>query len=207
MLTTIEYETWAPIVSDIAWREADRTPSVEPDDVEQEVWVRILSRLGHLRGKATGIIEAFALREARTYCAEQRYAYTFHSGQYCYTPAEVRALFQEAFFQPECWETVPEKEDYRLEVTGKQLIVSLWDLRNSFEALKASDQEIIRKRYTADETIELSGSEKTRLSRAVDKVTKTLNQKMISANQSNTHEGPGARRVLTNTHAAHLTEF
>jgi hypothetical protein len=194
-----------PRAERIAKEIAREWPGIEADDIQQEILLHVLEPENNFESNEydeqtlTAVLRTIGTR----YANGERYAYTFNSAQYVYTPAEVRALLEEAFFDPACWEDAPRKEvDHRLNVAGGGVSVALMDLREAFYKLGPSIQDTIRKRYATAE--ELSATERMRITRGVEAMTRSLNR--FVADRGSDHDGPGSRSAMSNAKAQAVTK-
>ena len=171
----------------VARKVAREYPGVEASDIEQEIYLHCAEK------KATILkanyndtqLEGIMLRVARSYAGRERYAFIHYSSEWVYTPKEVRALFDEAFFDPILWETMPAKDD-GLTLTAKGIVVSLWDISQAFDLLEVEDQLVITKKHNDRECTPLTGAEQKRYERAIDKVTQRINGRMAAKSETKT---------------------
>lgn len=199
----LEFEELTELADKVAKSKAREYPGIEAEDIRQEILVRVLESPDSLTGFGGGALRRTFEAVATRYCATERYRYTFHSGQYVYTPDEVRALFEEAFYDPGAWEHPPVKESYELSITSGGVVVALWDLREAFGALKPAEKEVIEARYRNGFT--LTETERKRCNRAIDSATRILNRR-ITEKSTAPHNGPGARRAISNAEAVARTK-
>lgn len=184
----------------------DTSIVIDAEDIEQEMWLHLNEKWSYYSGKEDGFVRVGIRKVGKTYCMEERYRYTHYSAQYVYTNEEVRQLFKSGFFEEAAWQDVPKKGDYKLTVDEGGVTVALWDIRAAYDSLSKPEREAIFRKYALDD--QLDTTERKRLSRAVDAVTRYLNSKVVAAQESR-HDydnGPGARRAITNAHALAITE-
>jgi DNA-directed RNA polymerase specialized sigma24 family protein len=190
----LDWNRFNTLAASVARRIADEYPGIDADDIQQEILLKALENKDTLE-KADypeGQIRKNFRQWGIGYAGRERYAFIYHSAEYIYTNAEVRQLFEKAFFRPELWEAVPSKDD-GISVTAGGVVVALWDLNNAYDALSADDATVIAKRYEQEST--LSSAEAMRLSRAIDKVTRALNNGVIKKqNEAKAYDGPGIKR-------------
>lgn len=182
-----------PLAKRVAENVSREWPGIEADDIEQEILVHVLDNRESLAKQAYDerTLEATLRRVANRYAGRERYAYTFNSAQYVYTPAEVRALFEEAFFDPAAWEGAPTKEtDHRLDVASGGVVVALWDLKAAYATLPGAQQAAIRKRYATPDG--LTETEFKRITRGIEAACRYLNRRTVER-QNADHDGPGSR--------------
>ncbi|MFF7234157.1 hypothetical protein [Streptomyces sioyaensis] len=191
----IDWDRYTKLAESVARRVAVEYPGFDAEDIRQEILLQVMERkstfekANYPEGQLRKNFKQFAYR----YCGSERYTYIAHSAEYIYTAIEVRNLFDKAFFRPELWEKMPTKED-GVSVTAGGVVVALWDLNEAFNALPPNAQEIIVKRYELEES--LTPAENVRLQRAVDKITRALNNSVVRRQEAaKQHGGPGPRKV------------
>lgn len=175
-LTHDDYEWVSPIVKQAAGQLARGWPGIERDDIEQEIWVRLLPDFEKLP-EDPDYVGRCAYSAGRSYCSNERYYYTLKTAEWVYTPNEVRALFKEAYFDPCNWVEMPTKETSNSLRAGG-VVVLLWDLRRAFEALPEQYKEAITRCYRDEPGVKHDEATKSRLRRAIDRATRFLNQNM-----------------------------
>jgi hypothetical protein len=191
-----EQQRLAPVVTDIASKLAGKAPGIDAEDIAQSIWLHFLTEWDRLepysRNDDLALIRHAAWRAGEKYCKAERYAYTLRSAEYLYSPKEVRALFEAAYFQPEAWENPPRKEN-GLTLDAGNVTVALWDLREAFDALSEGERALIVRRFMGGES--LPPNDRKRLERTIDRVCQRLNGGSRDAAE---HDGPGNRRAMSN---------
>ncbi|MFE0648525.1 hypothetical protein ACFVZH_08065 [Streptomyces sp. NPDC059534] len=191
----IDWTKYTRIAESVARKVANEYPGIDAEDLSQEILLHVVEKEGSYvtADYPDGQLRKNFRQVAVSYAGRERYKFLYHSAQYVYTSPEVRALFEKAFFRPELWENPPTKDDGN-SVTAGGVIVALWDLDRAYGALPILDAQVIAKRYDREEP--LSSAETMRLSRAVDKVVRVLNNGVVKRDaQAANHAGPGLRRV------------
>ncbi|MFF0481079.1 hypothetical protein [Streptomyces sp. NPDC004435] len=191
----MHWTRYMKIAAAVARKIAEEYPGISPEDIQQEILLQVAERKKHYESidYPDGQLRKNFHRFGVQYAGRERYATLHRDSAYVYTPSEVRHLFDRAFFRPELWEKVPVKDDGN-SVTAGGVVVALWDLDAAYSALPAGDAEVIAKRFDSEEP--LTGSEQVRLTRAIEKVTRALNNRVIlKASAARAHSGPGSRRV------------
>ena len=179
---------WDAIIREapsVARRVAYEYPGIEASDIEQEIFLHCAENLASLQRTTKNV---YGLRKvmhsaAVKYASSERLSYVYYSAQWVYTPKEIRVLF-EAFFMPEYWEKVPQKDD-GANINHKNVLCSLFDLDAAYSALSTEDQFTIASRYENGVKPDTT-ADKMRLSRAIDKVTNRLNGRMAAKTDSTT---------------------
>ncbi|MFB7185222.1 hypothetical protein ACFCZT_07860 [Streptomyces sp. NPDC056230] len=191
----LDWDRYTKLADSVARRTAAEYPGFDADDIRQEILLQVMEReatfekANYVEGQLRKNFKQFANR----YCGSERYTYIAHTAEYIYTVMEVRQLFDKAFFRPELWETMPTKDD-GVSVTAGGVVVALWDLNEAFNSATPNDQEVIVKRYELEE--KLTPAETVRLQRAVDKITRALNNSVVRRQDSaKQHSGPGSRKI------------
>lgn len=161
---------------------AGRNNQVEWEDVRQDVWVRLLedpqdySRLCEMDDPFTSL-----KRIAKQEIYKQNSALEHFSGNYTYTPGEVRGLLNE----------------YLVEVTLESLAENV-DLVEGVLMLKGSNSTYFK--VLVDKYVwGIDPKHPENLARAVEKLTQHMNQVNKAARYS--YEGPGNRKILSNAQA------
>jgi hypothetical protein len=177
VLNADDYEWAAEIIKRAASTVARKWPGIERDDIEQEMWVKILPQWSRIPRDPDYVFKA-ACMVGNSYANRERYYYTHQSAEWVYTPAEVRGLFKEAFFDPAAWELMPSEETSNTLRAGG-VVVSLWDLRNVWDELSDSHRDLITRVYRDGNDGEAQdGAARKQLTRAIDAATQLLNGRM-----------------------------
>lgn len=195
-----------PTLERQAKRFARDWPGIEADDIQQEMALCIVERFENikdhpdLRNLALGL----ASKAATAYCSGERYFYQASSAEWIYTPKEVREVLAEHYFNSLSWHDAPKKRDPDQRLLGDGISIALMDVQNAMEALPERDQALICATFDAGQPVR--GSDKMRLSRAIDKMAKFLNRGISERFDHSDHDGPGSRESLTNTQARHALD-
>lgn len=133
--------------------------------------------------------------EGVKYCNEQVRAFEHYSGEYFYTPAEVRDLLKVAY-----------EGDVNLDemVQITEATISGWDLYIAFNRLKYNEKDLIVRKYQRKE--KLDASDRRAFYRATERLASVLNRGIDDGNRSRVgHEGPGGRQAMSNAQALNAT--
>jgi DNA-directed RNA polymerase specialized sigma24 family protein len=183
-------------------RVANEFPGLEAEDIASEALVRLAERAEKLPTDDEGYVYRVLYREAVRYAAKERYDHMMGTATFVYTPREVRALLQEAYFDPAAWDVPTAKDDYlTATVTKDTLGVSLMDLHEAWKKLKASYREILLRRFRDDEEVKDTKA----VTRAVEALTWNINRRVNRSGYA--HEGPGTRQVMSNAEARYVTHM
>lgn len=167
----------------VSRRVAGDYPGIEVSDIEQAIHLYIAENRSTFEQTETEAgLEKFMYRAGRAYASKERYDYLNHSAAWVYTPSEIRAIFEEAFFNPVVWETMPVKDDSRTTLTAKGIVVCLWDISEAFDSLPINDQIALHTRY--EYGVPTSKTEDKRIERAIDKITDRVNGGMARRNMN-----------------------
>lgn len=189
----IDWTKYTKLAEGVARRVADEYPGIDAEDIQQEILLHVTEKRSTYENTdyPDGQLRKNFRKIAVSYAGRERYAFIYHSAEYIYTSPEIRQLFEKAFFQPELWEKAPTMDD-GVSVAAGGIVVALWDLDRAYSALPALDASVIAKRYERGDA--LSSAETMRLSRAIDKITRTLNNGVVKRqNSAKDHEGPQPR--------------
>lgn len=165
---------------------AGRSNQIEWEDLSQDMWVWMLEnptqydKYCEMEDPHKNLMK-IAKQEA--YKANN--AYEHYSGNYTYTPGEVRGLLNE----------------YLFEVTIENIAESV-DLVEGLLMLRSEAPGYFK--TVIDKWVHGKEGDRGTTSKAVDKLTILMNQVNQAARYS--YEGPGSRRALTNTQAQARTE-
>jgi hypothetical protein len=187
VLTHDDYEWVSEIVKRAAATVARKWPGIDRDDIGQEIWVKILPAWSKLVRDDDYVFKV-ACRAGNGYAADERYYYTHMSAEWVYTPAEVRGLFREAFFDPGAWEQMPTEETSNTLRAGG-VVVSLWDLREVWGELSDAQRHAIEHAYRdAGDGEGLDPAARKTLQRAIDTATRALNGRMATRGDRSRYE-------------------
>jgi hypothetical protein len=193
----IDWPKFQKIADSVAKKVAAEYPGIDAEDIRQEILLFVVEKKSTYENYdyPDGQLRLNFRKIATSYAGRERYAFIYHSAEYVYTSPEVRSLFENAFFQPEMWEKPPVKDD-GISVTSGGVSVALWDLDRAYNALAPLDAEVIAKRYERGDS--LSSAETMRLSRAIDKISRFLNNSVVKRQQeAKAHAGPQRRPVFS----------
>lgn len=191
----MHWTKYTKIAESVAQRVAEEYPGIDAEDIRQEILLHVVEKRSTYESTdyPDGQLRKNFRNVAVSYAGRERYAYIYHSAEYVYTSSEVRQLFERSFFQPEMWEKAPVQDD-GVSVASGGVVVALWDLDRAYSALPTLDAAVIAKRYEQGES--LSSAETMRLSRAIDKITRSLNNGVVKRqNEAKAYHGPGLRRI------------
>lgn len=167
---------------------------LEADDIEQMLWEWILespSAQNYLRtANAAQTKKALSLK-AGSLCSQERIDYDRFTGNFNYTPADVRRILDRVSDFAEPTEFDEEKLD--LEMGMEHLLEA-----------HPRYHEAIERRFFLDEPFE-DDSEKKRCSRAVDKLASLMNRKR-SEREANRTEGLGTKPKVSIHHDMYESE-
>jgi hypothetical protein len=126
--------------------------------------------------------------EGVKYCNEQVRNFMYYSGEYFYTPDEVRQLLQRAYNPNVNIEDV-------IHIT--EATISVWDLWTAFGKLNFRDKDLIVRKYQHKEVFD--DTDRKAFYRATEKLAQILNRGTEDdLKAAKTHEGPGGREVWSN---------
>ncbi len=197
-----------PSVEKVARGFARNYPGCEMDDIAQEIWVHLATYWGSF-AKANdidGMVINAAQKIAFGYCQGEVLDFELHSAQYIYTNKDVRSLFEEVYFEPSAWETVPGPEVKSLCVTDSNgVTVALWDLREVFDSLSETDQVYIIRAYHQQESLDATG--RKAVQRAIDKVVIGLNRKVPRRKRTDNFDAVRPKSRPTNSNAQSMVNI
>lgn len=154
---------------------------MEAADIEQEIWLWMLERPGvqaQLKNASGAELAAVLKKSADQICSKERLDYDHFSGNFHYTPSEVRTLL-EAIGQEYDVHDADERVDLQL---GLDELLQYHP--NQFE--------VLQKIYWLGEDFSSTGSLRMAKSRAVDKLCELMNRKRNQRERDRT-EGLGTK--------------
>lgn len=222
MLTSEEYELLLPDVQTAARTTARSWDGViEFDDAEQEIWERLL---GAGRSTIDKVLEmdkplrvSSLTRIGQQVGSQYRDDFEVFSGNWVYSTKKVRDMLGLGALKPAkgnpksdvpSWD-LPRSLIEKLDETETETRSERRDLFLGMKALAGSNEvyaSAIKNSYWTDGNPKLTSSERKRLQRAVDALTREMNRShtRVTAQYDN---GIGARKVLSNAQADTATTF
>lgn len=167
---------------------------LEADDIEQMLWEWILERpsaQAYLKAAEPAQLKAALSTKADHLCSQERIDYDRFTGNFNYTPADVRRILDRVSDFAEPTEFDDEKLD--LEMGMDRLIET-----------HPQYHEVIVKRFFLDEQLE-GHAEYVRSERAVDKLASLMNRKR-SEREADRTEGPGTKPKISIHHDMYESE-
>jgi|SRR5687768_1817210 len=154
---------------------------IEADDVEQDIWVRLLEDTNYYDTLCAQEDPFQSLKRiGKQEAYKQNSALEYYSGNYTYSPGEVRGLLNE----------------YLIDVTIEAISEHV-DLVEGLLMLKTDAPGYFK--AVIDKWVNGTESNTSTTTKAVDKLSMLMNQVNKAARYS--YEGPGSRKVLTNSQA------
>jgi len=195
-MTDIDWQPITELAKRVGKKYAAKYPGIDAEDISQEVLVKLVEHPDILRAFPENIAVVTALmgKLAAGYASMERYDYTVRSAKYLYTPDEVRALLEHAYWDESLRETsVPTGPDDRTAlVVWQNVCVALWDLDAAFTALNPADAFRLQSRYWMGNEFPTDAAKKA-CYRAVDTLTRYLNERVNRSTVD--HDGPGSRKA------------
>lgn len=181
------------LAEDAANLAARNYTGIEAEDIQSailEIVCRRPERIErHLEHK--GWLWSVFYGEAIKYCNQQVASFMHYSGEYFYTPAEVRDILKRAYDGNVSIDEV-------IHIT--EATISVWDLARAFDKLNFREKDLIVRKYARNE--KLKNSDRVAFYRATEKLTKILNRGLDDDSRARVAwEGPGGRQAMTNARA------
>ena len=168
---------------------------IESDDIEQEIWLWMVERPGvqrQLQNANDAEIAAVLKRSADQICSKERLDLDHFSGNYHYTPGEVKGLLEEVGAEYDVHEA-DDKVDLQL---------GLDDLLR----FHPEYFDLIERAYYKGEHFHREAAERRTKDRAVDKLTEIMNRKRGQRERDRT-EGLGPRPSIPTVSEDDSSEF
>jgi hypothetical protein len=186
------------------------------DDIAQAISLDMMTNPTRYKSIRGSLFMVILKRSGIRYCAEESARYLAFSEQYIYSSEEVKELL-DLFYRPESWpnglaQPVISDEESLEEFQGRleewnnatKLIIDMMDIEYAISKVSEAQRRVIIKRYRDKEKL-ANKYESNKHSEAIKYLTSHINQRMISRVVGNGHEGPGARRVISNASALAVT--
>lgn len=172
---------------------------IEAEDIQSTIMEIVCKRPErierHLEHK--GWLWSVFYGEAIRYCNEQVRSFMHYSGEYFYTPQEVRDLLKVAY-------DGSVQLDEMIQIT--EATISMMDLNRAFNKLNFREKDVIARKY--QDRAKLDDTDRKAFYRATEKLARVLNRATEDvAVARGVHSGPGSRRVITNAVAQEMTEI
>ena len=193
-----KYTQWRDIVSKTAYFVAKDFPDVEVEDLFQDLMTYVLGN-NHLKSPDAEHVPSGLYKRAVKFAWEYRKQSLYITSQYSYRTSDVRKIL-ETVFNHNQWATSFLPDDAKSLSDDDRLVVNS-DIKRAYDALSETYQVALFTRY-ALKVIPDNSKEKSRLNRAVEKLTDFINFFQFAQR----HEGPGKRRVITNATANYIIQ-
>lgn len=195
-----------PEIDRLADSLAIQWPGIDKDDIRQEMWIKVCQNWEAVsrHEDAEKIALGLAKKAGQGYCSNERYFYQAQTAEWIYTPAEVRHILAQYYFDNDAWTAAPTKPQAgRQTVEADGLSIALIDVKIAIERLSEAHQAILIRAFHGAES--LSAGDRKRLQRAVDNVVKFLNRQVSQRFDHSDHDGPGSRKAISNSQARFIT--
>ncbi|MEU9871129.1 hypothetical protein AB0C87_25195 [Actinomadura sp. NPDC048021] len=174
-------------------------PGIEAEDIAFEALTRLYESAERLRGATKDYLYGVLESEGLKYAAKERYDYILFSSQYVYTPREIKAILEHAYYDPTARDVPTRKDDWLSAEIGPGTVgISLVDIDIAMEKIKPSYRSILERRFLHGEDVH-----RETVARAVESLTQVVNRLVNRKGFSN--DGPGSRTALSNGKAQYVT--
>jgi len=186
------------LAEDAARLAARNYTGIEAEDIQSAIMEIVCRRPDrierHLEHK--GWLWSVFYAEGIRYCNEQVRNFMYYSGEYFYTPHEVRELLKRAY---------DGNVDMDEVVHIPEATISVWDLARAYDRLNFREKDLIARKYGQGE--KLDDNDRRAFYRATERLARILNRDVSDATRRRVeHEGPGGRQALSNEKAQSMTE-
>ncbi|MDN4162955.1 sigma factor [Nocardioides sp. SOB72] len=177
---------------------------VEEEDVTQEIWVFLWKKEPAFleQERSDEYIRRSILNVARNYAAKMRDTALRETDTFYYTLEEVKDLLPHFFGLYESWALAP-VPDGAATMTRNDNVEMMCDLSLAMDKLSAAQREILVRKYGDGEELS-EPKDRQQASRAVIRLWKTLNTE--TDKRAKAHEGPGNRKVISNSKSVYDTK-
>lgn len=167
---------------------AEKWPDEEWEDLAQDVWVRLLENQSYLdRCLGSDSPAPLLSKISGQLATEHQLMRNLFRGKNPYNPVQVRSMLEAGILKDYNVATVSESHD---------LSFGMLDLKKSND----SYFQVLVSKYKKDQAVE----EKMKVTRAIDKLTDLMNITVLKAPKY--HDGPGARKAMSNEQSQWVTQ-
>lgn len=193
-LTKEETKQLDEMIRAAARRVAAQWPTVvEWDDLRQDIWVHLLERPGALNRifeeQDDKVRQAFLIKVGHQIASEEQIAYERFSGNSLYSVMQVRGLLER-----KVWKFRDKVSADKMDLMGALKLLAKKNSGHYAEIVNRFEHDIFPQ----------GGADKMRLQRAVESLTELMNRLGQERRKRHT-EGPGTRKVISNSAAQALT--
>jgi len=201
----IDWELYRSIAASAARKVARSYPGVSAEDIEQTIYVHALENEPTFKRMNYGPAALFAVftKYGVRYANDERRSALHFSDQYHYTAKEIRKLCSEALFDREAFMDRIAQRDELLTSDPEEVIARVLDLQAAYAALMPHQKALLTARYVDGAT--LTGTQSKEVTRVIDRLSMTIN--IARSKRRTEHDGPGARKAMSNHDAANLTRI
>lgn len=198
MFDEVTLQELMSMAEDAARLAARNYTGIEAEDIQSsimEIVCRQPDRIErHIEHK--GWLWSVFYSEAILYCNKQVRSFMHYSGEYFYTPQEVRDLLKVAY-------DGSVQLDEMIQIT--EATISMMDLNRAFNKLNFYERDLVARKYQG--TTKLDPSERRAFYRATEKLAGILNRSIEEASRERVgFEGPGGRQAVSNARSQNMTE-
>jgi hypothetical protein len=190
-------------------------PGIDADDLHGELSLKLVEKRHFFEkttGNLNGAVGAYLRKYAAGYCAKERYRAVYGTPHYMYGTDEVAALLESYYLPRDAWAEVGPVVTYGREKVrdGQSTVTALVDVDRAYEGLTGPQADTLRDNWEhgPQEAANRAGKSLAAWSmahsRAVTRLRDLMNNERLNAIGS--HNGPGARKAMSNSAARALTD-
>ena len=189
-------------------------PGIDQDDLNGELSLKLVEKRSFFEkttGNLNGTVGAYLRKYAMEYCAKERYRAVYGTPHYLYGSEEVSALLESYYLPRDAWADAGTTVQYGREKAkdGQSTVTALVDLDRAYQGLTDTQRDTLRAdwEYGPQEAANRAGKSLATWSRAhsraVVRLRDLMNNDRLTAIDA--HNGPGARKPMSNEAARSLT--
>lgn len=185
-------EAFDDTVAKIAQSVARDFPGTSSDDLSQQLYLTILENRSRFKNPDNDGVTGALWKIAKGYATLLRSEALHISPQYAYRPSDIKRILEHTFNRGEWFDTHVPEDAESIKDSADELDLQS-DIKWGWSQLHIDEQRIVFRRFALKD--ELDGTERKRLSRAMENLTEIVN----------TYPRPGhPRRAMTNARAGHV---
>lgn len=195
---------------------ADYGGRFEADDIAQAIIIDMMTNPTRYNKIGGSLFFEILKRAGKRFCVEESAHFLVFASQHTYSTEEIKKLLPD-YYTTEVWpnglsqpilddfESVEEFQDELEEWNNAtQLVIDMMDLEFAIEKISQAQRKVVEKKYRDRQKLE-SKYERNKHSEAVRFIAYHVNSRATARIKGMNHEGPGARKALSNSRSIAIT--
>jgi DNA-directed RNA polymerase specialized sigma24 family protein len=207
-------EDFVSLARSVARSFARDWPGIDADDLHGELNLKLVEKRHFFEkttGNLNGAVGAYLRKYATEYCAKERYRAVYGTPHYMYGTDEVAVLLEVYYLPRDAWAEASPTATYGREKTrdGRSMVTALIDVDKAYQGLTEAQASTLRDDWEHGPQEAAKRNDKSLAtwsrahSRAVMRLRDLMNNERLIAIDA--HDGPGARKRMSNSTAQVIT--